>query len=217
MRSKLILIVFSVLVYWILMYYVPYGRYVILPIHLFVTFLHEFGHSMAAILTGGNVHEVFIQTNGAGYAVTAGGSQAVILMGGYLGSALWGNLLLYIGLCKPKSSLFTLYVVIFILLFTAFVWYSSALTSFILVTFSVLAFWMGRKSKRNVATLLMVLGATSIVYIMMDYKTGPSSDLAKFAELFPILPKGAWALVWLGVVIWMTWVTLKKAVKRSIG
>ncbi len=215
MRPKLVLIVLTALVYWILQNYVPYGAYIILPINLFVTFLHEFGHALFAIISGGEVREVFIQSNGAGYAVTAGGGRLLILMGGYIGSALFGNLLLYIGLCKPKTSIFTLYVIIAILLFTAVWWFSSIFTSVLLIVFSGLAFWMARKSKANVANVLVILGTASIIYILMDYNSGPSSDLAKFSEIIPILPQAVWAVVWLLIVMFITWKTLRNAFKKS--
>ncbi|MGQ1787709.1 MULTISPECIES: M50 family metallopeptidase [unclassified Saccharicrinis] len=215
MRYKLLLIILTAVVYWILQNYVPYGAYIILPINLFVTFLHEFGHAIFAIISGGDVQEVFIQTNGAGYAVTAGGFRPLILMGGYIGSALFGNLLLHIGLCKPKTSVIALYVIIAILVFTAVWWYSSPVTSFLLIMFSALAFWMSKKSKSSVANLLVILGTASIIYIIMDYNSGPSSDLARFTEIIPILPQAAWAIVWLIIVVWITWLTLKNAFRKS--
>lgn len=215
MKSKLFLIVFSAIIYWVLVNYVPFGMYIVLPINLFVTFLHELGHAVFALITGGNVHEVFIQSNGAGYAVTSGGFVPLILMGGYIGSALFGNLLLFIGICKPKTSMVALYVIIAILVFTAIWWYSSIFTTILLLLFSGLAFLLSKKSKKLVADLLVVIGTVSLLYIIMDYNSGPSSDLAKFTEIVPILPQAIWAIVWLILVVWMTYLTLKKAFRKS--
>jgi len=213
MKSKLLLIILTAILYWVFQNYVPYGAYITLPVNLFVTFLHELGHAFFALITGGNVHEVMIQSNGAGHAVTSGGLRLLILMGGYIGSALFGNLLLHIGLSKPKTSIITLYVIIAILLFTAIWWFSSIFTSALLIIFSALAFWLSKKSKANVANLLIILGTASLVYIIMDYNSGPSSDLAKFTEIIPLLPQAIWAIIWLVVVLYITWKNLQHSLK----
>ncbi len=211
MQAKILLIILTAVLFWVFKFYVPYGVYIVLPISLFVTFLHELGHGIFAILTGGEVREVFIHANGSGYAATAGGIRLLILMGGYIGSALFGNLLLYIGICKPKISVITLYVIVGIMLFTAVWWFSSIFTSILLILFSVLLFWMSKKSKASAANWLVILGTASIIYILMDYNAGPSSDLARFTEILPFLPQAAWAIVWLILVAAITWTTLRKA------
>ncbi|MCW3805444.1 M50 family metallopeptidase [Plebeiibacterium marinum] len=211
MNKKLILIVVTALLYWILVNYVPYGMYVILPINLFVTFLHEFGHAFFALVTGGSVHEVMIQPNGAGYAITAGGFAPLILMGGYLGSAILGNLLLHIGICKPKASVYTLYVLVAVLLITAIVWFSSIFTSLVLIAFSVVAIWISKKSKNLVADILIVIGTASVIYIINDYNVGPSSDIAKFSKIIPLFPSALWAVLWLAIVVYITYKNLKKS------
>ena len=214
-KSKLFLVIVTAIVYWVLYSYVPYGMFLLLPVNLFVTFLHEFGHASFALITGGDVHEVYIQANGAGYAVTAGGWRPLILMGGYIGSALLGNLLLYVGLYKPKISIAATYVMIALLVFTALWWYSSLFTSVLLIAFGALLFWMTRKSKVNISRWLVVIGTASIIYIIMDYNSGPSSDLAKFTEIVPVFPKAVWAIVWLVIVVFITWRALKKSIVKS--
>lgn len=48
------------------------------------TFIHEGGHSMATIATGGSVSELVVLPDGSGYAMTGGGNLAVILLAGYM-------------------------------------------------------------------------------------------------------------------------------------
>jgi hypothetical protein len=62
---------------------------------LFVTYVHEAGHALAAKLTGGEVLGFVVYSNGSGVATTAGGSRALILMSGYVGAAFFGALLFY--------------------------------------------------------------------------------------------------------------------------
>ncbi len=215
MKSKLFLIVLTAFLYWVIQNYVPYGAYALMPINLFVTFLHELGHALFALITGGSVHEVYIQSDGSGHAVTAGGFIPLILMGGYIGSALLGNLLLFIGLCKPKSSIITLYLLIALLVFTAIWWYSHWFTSALLIVIAALAFWISKKSKNLVANLLIIIGTASIIYIIMDYNAGPSSDLARFTEIIPIFPKAVWAIIWLIAVMLITWKNMHYSYKKN--
>lgn len=65
------------------------------PFRLFVTYVHEAGHALAAKLTGGEVLGFVVYSNGSGVATTAGGSRALILMSGYVGAAFFGALLFY--------------------------------------------------------------------------------------------------------------------------
>ncbi|MBC8100177.1 MAG: M50 family metallopeptidase, partial [Armatimonadetes bacterium] len=66
------------------------------PIRLFVTYVHEAGHSLMALLTGGRVVGFVVHPDGSGLATTAGGSRALILPAGYLGAALFGAVLFYL-------------------------------------------------------------------------------------------------------------------------
>lgn len=72
---------------------IPALNGVLYPFRLFVTFVHEAGHGLAAILTGGQFEHFEVMANGAGLATTRGGSRAVILPAGYMGAALFGTLM----------------------------------------------------------------------------------------------------------------------------
>ena len=65
------------------------------PLRLFVTFVHETGHGLTALITGGRFDHFEVLSNGAGVAYTAGGSHFLVLQMGYLGAALFGAVLLY--------------------------------------------------------------------------------------------------------------------------
>jgi hypothetical protein len=66
------------------------------PFRLFVTMIHELGHGMAAVLTGGKFLRFQVTSRGAGLAWTSGGWRFVIIQAGYLGTALFGAALLVI-------------------------------------------------------------------------------------------------------------------------
>src|SRR5512141_2519968 len=66
------------------------------PIKIFVVMLHELGHALAALLTGGQVVGIQIYPEEGGVTFTQGGWLFVILSAGYLGSLLAGSVLLYL-------------------------------------------------------------------------------------------------------------------------
>ncbi len=64
------------------------------PFRLFVTMVHELGHGLAAVLTGGEFLHFEVTKRGAGLAYTAGGWRFAIIQAGYLGTAIFGAVLL---------------------------------------------------------------------------------------------------------------------------
>jgi hypothetical protein len=71
--------------------YVPLvGFLVVYPLRLFVTFIHEGGHALAALLTLGSVGRLVIHANASGETYTYGGLSFLISSAGYLASAAYG-------------------------------------------------------------------------------------------------------------------------------
>ena len=176
------------------------GRKLMYPIRLLVTFLHEFGHAMGALFTGGSVENVQINADGSGFTRTAGGSRAIILMGGYLGSALLGNLLLFIGArAKTFVNVFSL-LLAGAMLITSIIWYNSIFTSLTLILFSAVIIFLTLKT-RFARDILLFLGLASIIYIIQDFNVGPSSDLSHYAEVMGLFPPQVWMYIWLGLAV----------------
>jgi hypothetical protein len=69
---------------------------VLYPFRLLVTFVHETGHGLTALITGGGFDRFVVMETGSGIATTRGGSHILILQMGYLGAALFGSVLLYL-------------------------------------------------------------------------------------------------------------------------
>lgn len=178
-----------------------YGRILLYPIRMLVTFLHEFGHAAGALLTGGNVANVEVRADGSGVTWTSGGNRTIILMGGYIGSAIFGNLLFYIGAKgSERWAEIATYVLAAIMLITGIVWYSSIFTTLLLLLFAGLLVLIARKTTYD-APMLMFLGLASILYIIQDFNVGPSSDLSAYADQLIILPATAWMYIWLAIVV----------------
>lgn len=184
------------------------GWQILYPIRLFVTFLHEFGHAAGALMTGGAVEYIEIETNSAGVTSTFNGNTSVILMGGYIGSAIFGNLLFYIGARRHNWVKPTLVLVIAAMLITGFIWYNSMFTTLVLCGFSAILFLVGFKTKYG-REILMLLGLASIIYIIQDFNVGPSSDLAAMERELKYIPAKVWMYIWLAIVIAILVLNLK--------
>ena len=212
-NSTLTRIILVLLAYFALKYLGgSFGRMVLYPITLFVTFLHEFGHALGAIITGGTVENLQINEDGSGFTTTRGGSRAIILMGGYLGSAILGNLLFYIGARKPKLATWTLYVLSAAMVLSAVKWFNSTYTTLLLVGFALFFFLLAKRSRFD-QEVVMFLGLASILYIIQDFNVGPSSDLKAYAEIFVIVPAAAWMYIWLAIALVLTFFNLRMIFK----
>src|SRR6187402_1172762 len=81
----------------IVLWFIPYAEILTYPFRIFVTFIHEGGHALAAVLTGNSVASLAIAANASGETYTTEGSlisQIFISSAGYLGSMAFGALLL---------------------------------------------------------------------------------------------------------------------------
>jgi len=202
------IIVFLLIYFGLRQYGGVMGNKILYPINLLVTFLHELGHGLGAIITGGEVDRIQISQDGSGYTATIGGNRAIILMGGYLGSAIFGNILFYIGarvqsLVKPVLALLAASM-----LFTAMYWFNSIFTTGFLFLFSaaiLLIIWKTNFGRE----VLMFLGLTTIIYIIQDFNVGPSSDLSRYAEVMVILPASAWKYLWLFIALALFFINMR--------
>lgn len=78
----------------------PFGGVLLYPFKLLATWLHELSHGLAMLVTGAGFERVLIYRDTSGlafpvYRVDDAG-QAVIAAAGYMGTPLWGGLLLVI-------------------------------------------------------------------------------------------------------------------------
>ncbi|MFP4323631.1 MAG: M50 family metallopeptidase [Anaerolineales bacterium] len=81
---------------------------VVYPLRLFVTFIHELGHGVAALATGGDFLRFEVQENGAGLAYSRGGWRPIVISAGYTGTALFGAALLWLANRAPRPQMVAL-------------------------------------------------------------------------------------------------------------
>ena len=190
------------------------GRMILNPIHLLVTFLHELGHALGALLTGGDVLALQVNADGSGVTTTRGGNLGIILMGGYLGSAILGNILFYIGANGGKIAKATLFVLMGLMIFASIMWFVSFWTTGFLLAFAAVLYFLTTKTDLH-QEILMFLGLSTIIYIIQDFNVGPSSDLKKYAELLVFIPANVWMYIWLAIAVLLTSLNIYAILKIS--
>jgi hypothetical protein len=83
----------------VVLWFIPFADYLVYPIRLFVTFIHEASHALIAVLTGGSVQSLTIASDGSGvvYSAHSGWFSGLLTSSaGYLGTTVFGVLMLYL-------------------------------------------------------------------------------------------------------------------------
>ncbi len=81
----------------IALWFIPYADILSYPFRIFVTFIHEGGHALAALVTGNSVQSLSVAMNASGETYTTQGgmfSQMLVSSAGYLGAMAFGSVLL---------------------------------------------------------------------------------------------------------------------------
>lgn len=82
---------------------VPYGTWAIYPFQLVGTLVHEAGHALAAVGTGGTVDRFVVRLDTSGYVGYRGGFPLIATSAGYLASVGVGAALLMAGAVQKRS------------------------------------------------------------------------------------------------------------------
>lgn len=81
----------------VVLWFLPYAGYLVYPVRLFVTFIHEGSHVLASLLTGGSIQSMTVAPDGSGAVQSLSSSWLSVLItssAGYLGAIAFGSLLL---------------------------------------------------------------------------------------------------------------------------
>lgn len=201
------------------------------PFRLLTTLVHELGHGLAALLTGGAFLRFVVFPDGSGLAYTAGGMRLLVIPAGYLGVALAGAALLMLGRGQRSSrialgvvgaalALLTLRYALPTLLSAQLLGGLLTLAAglglggllllaawragaaWALLLLNLIAFHLGLSAFGD---LWMLFGATTAAGL------GARSDATAMAEL-TFIPAPVWAALWailaaaaLGWALWWTW------------
>ena len=186
---------------------------IVYPLRLFVTYIHEASHALAAIITGGSVEGFTVSANGSGLAITAGGSRAFILPAGYLGAALFGSMLFFLTNRIPRyvrglAMFIGGFMIVFTILFARPDETGSLTALLIGLGFGAVMVLMGWKAPRivnqfllNTLAVMTALNAVLDVWYLVgndDASRGAiRNDASAFAaEVTPLLPGSVIAFIW---------------------
>jgi hypothetical protein len=191
------------------LWFVPYANYILYPLRLFVTFIHEAGHALAALASGGSVVSLTIAPDGSGLtqAMQNPAFAWLTLSGGYLGTAVFGAILLQVGRLRGwrNAGRATLYAAgIFLFLITLMWGWRSVFTMVTGLSLGLLLFGMGRflspRAADFVAGFLAVqccLNALGDLQILFHLTTQgmAHNDAAFMAQRYGLSPI-FWSVFW---------------------
>jgi hypothetical protein len=217
MKDNLLMKTLAVAIVYFLLRFMggSFGQTILYPITLLVSFLHEFGHAVGAALTGGGIQGVQINPDGSGLTTTLGGNRAVTLLGGYIGSAFFGNLLFYIGAKLERYHRISLVFLGGLMVFAGVFWFETWVSTLILIAYAALLYVIARHANWP-GWALMFFGIASTLYIIQDFNYGPSSDLMQFENTVGIFPAAVWKYIWLAIVILMFFYNIRLILGRGV-
>ena len=175
------------------------------PFKIFVVFLHELSHALAAVATGGAVAAITLDWREGGATWTLGGNTFVVLSAGYLGSLLWGLALIAVARTRPRWAPGVVQALGMLTVLVTLVYVRSGFGVAFGLVFGAVLFAAGRRLKRDAAVMLLTaLGLTSALYALLDIRSdiiqrpGLESDAHMLAELTGI-PTLFWGFLWAGL------------------
>lgn len=192
------------------------------PIKLFVVLLHEISHGIAAIVTGGEILEIEVNERIGGYCQYRGGNRLVVASAGYLGSLVWGGVILVIASRTDYSRQLGT-VIAAMLLTVTLLWIRNSFGVFYTAGIAVMLFVLSRFLPGFLVRVLMqFLGTASCLYVIVDiyedvirvYQDG--SDADTLATLTGI-PAMFWGVLWGLIALVMIFYSFYLAAKPSEG
>jgi len=217
----------------VVLWFIPYAEFLTYPFRIFVTFIHEGGHAIAALLTGNSVASLSVATNASGETYTTQGgliSQFLISSAGYLGSMAFGALLLVLIRKAIAARIVLLGSGILILALTmifGFIKPIFSMNAWSGIPFTLLAgmfisaglILIARFASARVATFfLSFLAVQCVLNALFDLKTvlfisspfGPSvpTDALNMAHATGI-PAIFWTVIWIALALGILWFVMR--------
>jgi len=217
----------------VLLWFIPFAEFLTYPFRIFVTFIHEGGHALAALLTGNTVASLSVATNASGETYTTQGgfiSQVLISSAGYIGSMAFGALLLTLIRKAVAARLVLLGCAIFVFtltmiyglfkpIFSMNAWSGIPFTLLAGIAISVGLVAIAKFASARVATFFMsFLAVQCVLNALFDLKTvfflsspfGPAvpTDAVNMAHATGI-PGIFWTILWIGVALGILWFAMR--------
>ena len=178
-------LLFSILL-TIFLYFLPFAQLVTYPFLIFSTFVHENAHAIGAVLTGGSVDSLIVRMDGSGVTYTRGGLRFLISSAGYLGTAIFGAILLMLSAKQARVRPALVGLAVLVLLSTSiFVGHTSNLLVIgMIATISVLVAFSARStaSANGIRTRTLAV-AFGILLLLIGYLIATKSLFSWSAAL----------------------------------
>lgn len=211
------------------LWFIPFADFLAYPFRLFVTFIHEGGHAVAALLTGADVRGLRVAPNGGGLVYTAGGgplSALFVASAGYLGAMAYGVFLLALVRRAAAARAVLAGSAAFVLLLALIYGFPNPFT---LVAGGLLALGLGAAARylsaRWASFLVGFLAVQCVVNAIFDLRTlltlssplasGAHTDAANMAAATG-LPAFLWAMLWTVLSLAMLAVALRAYVTIGV-
>ena len=186
------------------------------PLKIFVVFIHETGHALATVLTGGQVISMVVTPWESGYVQHRGGNALLIASAGYVGSALFGGVMLSLsGRQRWATKIFGALAVLFAAVTLAFVRNGFGVF-FGLATAAVFGglAWKRLARAHYVIDVLAVMSALYALYDLGDFLiVGGITDAVILAQITRV-PAFVWAMVWSVISLFVVYAAGKGALYR---
>ena len=186
------------------------------PLKIFVVFIHETGHALTAVITGGQVLTMVVTPWESGYVEYRGGMPLLIAAAGYVGSATFGSVMLLLaGREAWAGAVFGVLALLFGGVTLCFVRNGFGLI-FGLGTaamFAILA-WKRFPGAHYIVDILAVMSALYALYDLSDFLLiGATTDAVILAQMTPI-PAFVWAISWSVVSVIVVCLAGRQALSR---
>ena len=186
------------------------------PLKIFVVFIHETGHALASVLTGGSVLTMVVTPWESGYVQHVGGNVLLVASAGYVGSALFGgSMLLLSGWPRWAGRTFAMLSGLFAVVTLCFVRNLFGIvfglgTAFV---FGLLA-WKQLRGMHYIIDVLAVMSSLYALYDLSDFLLiGAKTDAVILAEITQV-PALIWAILWSSFSLLVVYVAGKRALLR---
>lgn len=205
----------------LVLWQIPGVGLVVYPFRLFGTFVHEISHGLAALATGGNFHRFTVSPDLSGLAWSAGGWRWVISSAGYIGSAVFGGLLILLAARGVASRVLLmvlgLALALLCLLFVRNLF--GIATGMALAAAMFLAGYRLRPPWSDMVLLVLALqlvldGFNSLFTLLrLSAASNVQTDAMSMAQATGI-PAVVWTVIWAAISLAMLLLTLRLAYRR---
>jgi hypothetical protein len=199
----------------------PWGPLLLYPFTLFSTWIHEVGHAVMVVLTGGSVTAITIEpdTSGLTQSLMPPGRMArgLVASAGYLGASVVGCLLMAAARVEKRARPI-LWTIGAFMLFTVLFWMRNVFGALAVLAWGVVLLSLarngsGRVSRFVLSVLAIQVALNAVFSIRTLFLVNGASDADTMARLFAA-PAWVWAAAWMIASVAMLAWTLRMTGRR---